>query len=84
MRMVDQLRDRARGVVITPDDDGYELTRGVHKAMIERRPALVVRCANAGDVRAAVRFAAENELDVAVRGGGIGYLSRSAGCPATT
>jgi FAD/FMN-containing dehydrogenase len=70
MTMVDELREQVRGVVITPDDEGYELARRVYNAMIERRPALVVRCANAGDVMAAVRFAADNELDVAVRGGG--------------
>ena len=70
MTMVDELREQVRGVVITPDDDGYELARRVYNAMIERRPALVVRCANAGDVMAAVRFAAEHDLDLAVRGGG--------------
>jgi len=70
MTMVDELREQVRGVVITPDDDGYEQARRVYNAMIERRPALVVRCANAGDVMSAVRFAGEHDLDLAVRGGG--------------
>jgi FAD/FMN-containing dehydrogenase len=70
MTMVDELREHVRGVVITPGDEGYEQARRVYNAMIERRPALVVRCANAGDVMSAVRFAAEHDLDLAVRGGG--------------
>jgi FAD/FMN-containing dehydrogenase len=66
---MDQLREQVRGAVITPDDEGYEQARRVYNAMIERRPAVVVRCANAGDVISAVTFAREHQLDVAVRGG---------------
>lgn len=67
---IDQLRERVRGTVVTPDDDAYEEARAVNNAMIDRRPAAVVRCANTGDVMAAVDFARENGLDLAVRGGG--------------
>jgi FAD/FMN-containing dehydrogenase len=66
---IDQLREQVRGAVITPDDEGYEQARRVHNAMIDRRPAAVVRCANAGDVVAGVNFAREHQLDLAVRGG---------------
>jgi FAD/FMN-containing dehydrogenase len=65
----DQLREQVRGEVIAPDDDGYEQARRVYNAMIDRRPAVVVRCANAGDVVATVNFAREHQLDLAVRGG---------------
>ncbi|WP_214367777.1 FAD-binding oxidoreductase [Pseudonocardia sp. H11422] len=67
---IDRLRESVRGPVITRDDEEYEEARKVYNAMIDRRPALVVRCANAGDVMQAVDFARENGLDPAVRGGG--------------
>ena len=67
---LDDLRALVRGSIIGPDDDGYEEARVVYNAMIDRRPAAVVRAANAGDVMAAVDFARENGLDLAVRGGG--------------
>ena len=67
---IEQLRERVRGDVITPRDEGYEEARKVYNAMIDRRPRVVVRCVNAGDVMAAVDFARENQLDLAVRGGG--------------
>jgi FAD binding domain-containing protein/berberine-like enzyme len=66
---IDHLREQVRGEVITPDDERYEQARQVYNAMIDRRPAVVVRCTNTGDVTAAVNFAREHQLDLAVRGG---------------
>ncbi len=66
---IDQLRERVRGPVVAATDEGYDDARRVYNAMIDRRPRVVVRCANAGDVAAAVDFARENGLPVAVRGG---------------
>ena len=66
---IEQLREAVRGEVIAPSDEQYDEARQVYNAMIDKRPAVVVRPANTGDVMAAVRFAGENDLPVAVRGG---------------
>ncbi|HEY5386535.1 MAG TPA: FAD-binding oxidoreductase [Thermoleophilia bacterium] len=66
---LEQLRERVRGEIITPDDDQYEEARNVYNAMIDRRPKVVIRATDAGDVMAGVDFARENGLDLAVRGG---------------
>ena len=64
-----ELRNRVRGETITPDDAGYEEARKVYNAMIDRRPQVIVRAESADDVVAAVNFARENDLPVAIRGG---------------
>ena len=58
------------GAILRPGDDAFEDARKVHNGMIDRRPALIARCLGTADVVAAVNLARENELDVAVRGGG--------------
>jgi FAD/FMN-containing dehydrogenase len=64
------LQERIRGAVIVPDDDAYDEARAVYNAMIDRRPAVIVRCVDAGDVMACVDFARDQGIDLAVRGGG--------------
>lgn len=59
-----------RGPLLRPENDGYDTARRVWNGMIDRRPALIARCAGAADVIAAVRFAREHELLVSVKGGG--------------
>ena len=66
---LDSLREVTRGTVTGPDDDGYDEARAVRNGMIDKRPAVIVQAANAGDVMSAVRFAGDNSLTVAVRGG---------------
>jgi FAD/FMN-containing dehydrogenase len=66
---IQELRDGFRGEVISDEDDGFDAARRVYNAMIDRRPAVIVRPANTGDVMTAVRFAREHDLPVAVRGG---------------
>jgi FAD/FMN-containing dehydrogenase len=59
-----------RGPVLQPGDPGYDDARAIWNAMIDKRPALIVRCAGTADVMHAVNFARENGLPLAVRGGG--------------
>lgn len=66
---LDSLRADTRGTVTGPTDPGYDDARAVRNGMIDKRPEVVVRPANAGDVMTAVRFAADHGLSVAVRGG---------------
>jgi hypothetical protein len=68
--MLDGLKSRIRGTILTERDDGYTAARSVWNEMIDRRPAIIVRCAGAADVREAVRFARDAGGVLSVRGGG--------------
>ena len=68
--VVETLMTRARGSVLLPGDAGYEDARKIWNAMIDRRPAGIVRCAGVADVILAVTVARHNGLRVSVRGGG--------------
>lgn len=68
--LVEEFRARLRGEVLRTGDAGYEEARGVWNGMIDRRPALMVRAARVADVINSVDFARENDLVLAVRGGG--------------
>ena len=64
------LRSRFRGPVVAAGDADYEAVRNIWNAAISKRPALFARCTGTADVIAALRFARENELEIAVRSGG--------------
>src|SRR5206468_10720898 len=65
-----KLREGFRGRLILPGDGEYDKARVVWNAMADRYPAIVARCTCVEDVIAAVRFAREHDLVIAVRGGG--------------
>jgi FAD/FMN-containing dehydrogenase len=67
---VAHLRTRLTGPLLTPTDSGYDAARTIWNRLIDRRPALIARCASADDVAAGVHFAREHELLLSVRGGG--------------
>jgi FAD/FMN-containing dehydrogenase len=62
------------GQLLLPDSDGYDAARRVWNAMVDRRPAMVARCAGPADVAAAVRYARAQGLELGVRGGGHSVL----------
>ena len=74
---IQQLRARVRGALLCPGQDGYDAARTIPNAMIDRRPALIVRCTGAADVVASVCFARQHNLLVAVRGGGHSVAGKS-------
>ncbi|AVZ71532.1 oxidoreductase [Streptomyces lunaelactis] len=67
---LEAMRTALRGPVIGPKDLEYPQARTIYNAMIDRRPAAVVRCTDAADVMAAVDFIRDRGLELAVRGGG--------------
>ena len=74
---IEKLRASVRGAVLCPGQDGYDSARKIPNGMIERRPAVIARCMGAADVLACVRFAREQDLIVAVRGGGHSVAGKS-------
>jgi FAD/FMN-containing dehydrogenase len=73
------LRARHRGSVIAPNDSGYEAARATFNGMLDRRPELVTRALDVDDVAAAVGYALDAGLPVAVRGGGHGVAGHCVG-----
>jgi len=74
---VTELRESLRGALLTSGDNGYDHSRAVWNGMIDRKPALIVRCEGASDVSHAMTFARERNLLVSVRGGGHSISGKS-------
>ena len=67
---VEEFQTSLRGTLLRPGDDGYDEARKIYNAMIDKRPALIARCAGAADVVRCVNFARERQMLVSVRAGG--------------
>jgi FAD/FMN-containing dehydrogenase len=67
---LDGLRKELRGELLLPGDHGYDASRTIWNAMIDKRPALIARCRGTSDVMRAVSFARDHNLLLAIRGGG--------------
>jgi len=65
------------GTLLAPEDEGYDAARRVHNGLIDRRPALIARCADTDDIVAAVRHARDAGLEISVRGGGHNVAGRA-------
>jgi FAD/FMN-containing dehydrogenase len=74
---VEQLRAAISGETLTAADAGYDAVRQVHNGMIDKRPAVIVRCQNTADIADAVKFAREHDLEISVRGGGHNVAGRA-------
>ena len=74
---IERFQAAFRGEVIQTGDPGYETARKIWNASIDKHPGIIARCAGLADVIAAVNFARENELLVAVRGGGHNVSGRA-------
>jgi FAD/FMN-containing dehydrogenase len=74
---VENFAEQVRGQVLQPGDDGYDETRTVWNAMIDKKPAVIVRCTGAADVMAAVDFARDLDLLLSVKGGGHNVAGRA-------
>jgi FAD/FMN-containing dehydrogenase len=70
MADVEKLRDSLKGDVLAEGDPEYEKARLCFNLLIDRRPAAIARCVDADDVTAALAYGRENDLEIAVRGGG--------------
>ena len=65
-----EFQQRLRGRLIQPTDPDYDAARALYNGMIDKRPRLIARCVDVADVIAAVNFARERSLLLAIRGGG--------------
>jgi FAD/FMN-containing dehydrogenase len=74
---VDELRSSLRGQLIDTSSETYDQARSVWNALIDRRPALIARCAGTADVISAVNFARKHDILTAVRGGGHSLAGKS-------
>src|SRR3954447_25409102 len=75
--LVAELAGRLSGSVIDPQDARYDAARAVHNGLVDRRPALIVRCRTACDVVAALALADHAGLEVSIRGGGHNVAGRA-------
>src|SRR5690554_4616477 len=67
---INQFKNHFKGEIITPSDTKYDDSRKVFNGMIDKHPSIIAFCTNVEDVVSAVNFARENELKLAIRGGG--------------
>ncbi len=74
---LESVRDRLRGDVLAPSDDGYDDACQIWNARLQQRPTTVAQCTGAADVMAAVEIARANDVQIGVKSGGHGYAGES-------
>ncbi len=73
----EELRKGFSGEILVPEDPNYDQARILFNAMIDKRPGIIAQCANVDDVIKAVVFGRDNDLEIAVRGGGHGVSGKA-------
>ncbi len=74
---LEALEQTFSGQFLSPNDDGYEAARQLHNGLIDKRPAVIARCAGVADVVDAVNLGRRNDLEIAIRGGGHNVAGRA-------
>ena len=74
---VEEFRSRLRGTLVLPTDKDYDVARRVWNGMVNKRPAMIARCADANDAAASVNFVREHQIPLSVRGGGHNYAGKA-------
>jgi FAD/FMN-containing dehydrogenase len=72
-----ELAGQVSGPVVGPQDAGYDEARALYNGLIDRRPALIVRCRTRDDVVEALALARREGLEVSIRGGGHNVAGRA-------
>jgi FAD/FMN-containing dehydrogenase len=67
---IEKLQSKVKGKIVLPGDPNYDEVREIWNAMIDRRPAVIVQCAEADDVPHIIAFARENRFEISIRGAG--------------
>lgn len=67
--MFNKLKNQVKGEVILPEDSNYDEARSIYNAMIDKKPAAILKCKTADDVAQGVKFARENNLEVSIKSG---------------
>jgi hypothetical protein len=74
---IEQFRNSLNGQLVLPEDTDFDEVRAIWNGMIDRRPSLIARCADAADVVTAVNFARDQGLSISVRCGGHSVAGKS-------
>lgn len=67
---IEELKSRIKGRVISPKDGEYDEARQIYNAMIDKKPAIIIKCKCTEDVVKAINYAKQNSLEIAIRSGG--------------
>jgi FAD/FMN-containing dehydrogenase len=76
-KIIDEFNNRLPGRVLTQSHPEYDLRRKIHNGMIDRKPALIVRCRDTHDVAQTVRLARTYAIPVSIRGGGHNFAGKA-------